>query len=540
MKKVTPLPDIRIDVPGKTNIAWEACDRRVEEGKGNSVFLYYEDREITYGQVQLLQNRVGNALREIGISRGDSVLFRAANCPELFASILATMKIGAVAIPSQTLFREREIEHIITNSDSVIAFSDPEHVGAIEAVRSHCPTLKRIVVFGDARGDQIAFDEIVRDASDDLSCADTGRDDIAYILYTSGTTGTPKGVVRTHQDPYTIGIPYSRVLALTPEDIFMHPQEISFEYVMSTLSAVIYTGCRMVLYCGRTTPEKILAYIQKYKVTKFAGVPSLYRMLLGIRDFEKQYDLSSLRSLMSAGEPLPASTYEELKRRLGVECYDTIGQTECCMICGERPSFFVKPGSMGKPYPGLPVAVIDDEGKHCPPNKIGRLVVKDDNPALFVEYRKMPEKWAETHAYSGWYDTGDLAYVDEDGYFFHAGRSDDMIKSRAYLIGPKEVEETIVEVPEVLEAAVVGAPDRVMGTRVKAFITLRPGNKPSQELANTIREYVRGRIAPYKVPRDIEFVDELPKSPTGKILRRELRRLEKERYDKGEVAGCSF
>lgn len=539
MQQVTPLPDIRIEIPKKTNMAWEACDRRVDEGKGDNTFLYYEDREISYKELQLLQNKVGNALEKMGISKGDSVVFRAANCPELFASILGTMKIGAVAIPSQTLFREREVEHIITNSDCLLAFSDVEHVGAIEAVRGKCPTLKHIVVFGEPKG-EIAFDDFIKDASGELKCTDTKCDDIAYILYTSGTTGMPKGVVRNHKDPYTTGIPYSRVLALTPDDIFMHPQEMSFEYVIGTLSAVIYTGCPMVLYPGRTTPEKVLGYIEKYKVTKFAGVPSLYRMILGIEDFEKKYDLSSLKCLMSAGEPLPASTYEELKRRLGVECYDTIGQTECCMICGERPSFFVKPGSMGKPYPGLPAAIVDDHGNYCPPNKIGCLVIKEDSPVLLVEYRKMPEKWAEVHQLPGWYDTGDLAYMDEDGYFFHAGRSDDMIKSRAYLIGPKEIEETVVEVPEILEAAVVGTPDPVMGNRVKVFMTLRPCTKPTKELAEKVREHVKERIAPYKVPKDIEFVDELPKSPTGKILRRELRRLEKERCDKGEAAGFSF
>jgi len=192
---------------------------------------------------------------------------------------------------------------------------------------------------------------------------------------------------------------------------------------------------------------------------------------------------------------------------------------------------------MGNPYPWLPSTIIDDDGNYCPPNTIGHLTVKEDSPVLFVEYKKMPEKWAETHKYPGWYDTGDLAYYDEDGYFFHAGRSDDMIKSRAYLIGPKEVEETIIEMPEVLEAAVVGVPDPVTGSRVKAFITLRPGSQPSQELAEKVREHARKRIAPYKMPKDIEFVDELPKSPTGKILRRELRNLEEKRYSKGERAG---
>jgi acyl-coenzyme A synthetase/AMP-(fatty) acid ligase len=432
------------------------------------------------------------------------------------------------------------VQQIINNSDSVIAFSDSEHVEVIEAVRNKCPTLKHIVIFDEVKGDQISFEDFIKGTSDELECVDTKCDDVAYIIYTSGTTGLPKGVVRTHKDPYAVGIPASRILALKPDDIFMHPQEMSFEYVMLTLDAVIITGAQMVLYSGRTVPEKVLEYIEKYKVTKFAGVPSLYRMILSIEDFERKYDLSFLKIVISAGEPLPASTYENIKKHLGIECYDVLGQTECCMICGERPTFFVKPGSMGKPYPGLPIAIIDDDGNFCPPNKVGRLVIKDNNPALLKEFRKMPKKWAETHKYPGWYDTGDLAYADEDGYFFHAGRSDDMIKSRAYLVGPREIEETIIELPEILEAAVVGTPDPVMENRIKTFVTLKPDYKPTKELAEKIREHVKGRIAPYKIPKDIEFVGELPKSPTGKILRRELRKLEEERCNKGVVGGFRF
>ncbi len=540
MPKVIPLPDIDIEVPEKVNVAWEICDRRVAEGKGDRVFLYYEDRQITYRELQRLQNRIGNALKRIGVSREDCVMLRAPNSPELFAFLLATLKIGAIAVPTQTMFREREVEHIINNSDAVLAFSDPERVGAIEAVRSRCPTLKHIVVLGKAEGDQIAFEDFIKDTSDELECADTKSDDVAFVFYTSGTTGVPKGVARAHKEPYASGIPWSRTLAGTPDDIFMNPVEMGFTYFFGALSAVTFAGCQMVLYEGRVTPERVLEYIEKYRITKLATVASLYRMILAIKDCEKKYDLSSLKCLISAAEPLPPDTYKELKRRFGVETYDCIGSTECYPFCSERPGIPIKLGSMGKPYRGLPIAIMDDEGNFCPPNQVGHLVIKDGSPPLFVEYRKMPEKWAETHRYPGWFDTGDLAYVDEDGYFFHAGRSDDMIKSRGYLVSPKELEETILEVPETLEAAVVGTPDPVTTHRVKAFISLKPGFEATQELAEKIREYIKERIAAYKVPKDIEFVDELPKTATGKILRRELRELEEKRYGQGEIAGFRF
>ena len=540
MPKVTPLPDINIEIPPKTNIAWEACDRRVGEGKGDHIFLYYQDRQFTYRQIQSRQNQIGNALKNLGVAPGDHVLCRAANSPQFFSSLLATLKIGAVAVPSQTLFRERELAHIINNSDAVVAFADVELVGTIEAVKSNCPTLKHIIVFGEAQGDQIAFDNFVKGASDKLECHDTSADDEAVILYTSGTTGLPKGVVRAHRDTYACGIPQSRFSALVPEDIFMHPQELTFGYTIANLYAVIYTGARMVLYPGRTTPENVLEHVQRYRVTKLAGVPALFRMILAIKDCEKQYDLSSLKYLVSAGEPLPPDVYHELKDRLGVECFDHLGQTECPPVCGQRPSFPVKPGSMGKPFAQLPVAIIDDNAQLCPSDRIGHLVIKDGCPTLFLGYRKMPEKWAEVHKYTGWYDTGDLAYIDAEGYFFHCGRADDMIKSRGYLVSPREVEETIAEMSDVFEVAVVGIPDAVAGKRVKAFVLLKPGVTPNQSVAEQIREHVNSRIAPYKVPKDIEFVTELPRNPMGKILRRELRRLEEERFKKDEPAGFRF
>jgi acyl-coenzyme A synthetase/AMP-(fatty) acid ligase len=540
MQKVMPLPDINIEVPDKVNVAWEICDRRVQEGKGDRFFIYYEDRKITYRDLQKLQNKIGNALKKLGVSRGDCVVLRAPNSPELFACLLATLKIGATVVPTQTLFKEREVEHIINNSDAVAVISDPERVMTVEAVKSRCPTLKHIVVLGKAEGNQIAFDDLIRGESEELDCVDSTSEDTAFIFYTSGTTGVPKGVVRTHKEPYASGIPWSRTLAGVPDDIFMNPVEMGFTYFFGALAAVTFVGCQIVLYGGRVTPERVLEYIEKYRITKLATVPSLYRMILAIEDCEKKYDLSSLKFLVSAGEPLPPDACLQLKKRFGLETYDILGSSECYPICGERPSIPVKLGSMGKPFLGIHIAVVDDDGNFCPPNQIGHLVIKDGSPPLFVEYRKMPEKWAETHKYPGWFDTGDLAYVDEDGYFFHCGRSDDMIKSRGYLISPKELEETILEVPETFEAAVVGTPDPTITHRVKAFVTLKPGYSPSRELAEKIREYIKGRIAAYKVPKDIEFIEMLPRSPTGKMLRRELRDLEKERYTKGESAGFRF
>lgn len=540
MSRVTPLPDINIEIPRRTNIAREACDRHVTAGRGDHVFLYCQDRQFTYRQIQSWQNRIGNALKNLGVTPGDHVLLRAGNSPNFFASLLAALKIGAVAVPSQTLFRERELAHIINNSDAVVAFADEELAGSIEVVKGNCPTLRHIIVFGKAQGGQLAFDSLIGGASDRLECHDTRADDEALIIYTSGTTGLPKGVMRAHRDSFACGSLLSRISALVPEDVFMHPQELTFGYTIANLYAVIYAGARMVLYPGRTTPEGVLEHVQRYRVTKLAGVPALFRMILSLADFEKRYDLSSLQCLTSAGDPLPPDVYHELERRLGVECYDHMGQTECAPVCGQRPSFPVKPASMGKPFARCPVTVIDDDARPCPPEQIGHLVIKDDSPNLFLGYRKMPEKWAEVHKYPGWYDTGDLAYVDAEGYFFHCGRGDDMIKSRGYLVSPREVEETIAEMPDVSEVAVVGVPDSVAGKRVKAFVIIKPEVSPDHGLAERIREHIKSRIAPYKVPKDIEFVTEFPRNAMGKVLRRELRRIEEERFHKDEAMGFRF
>jgi len=538
---VVKIPEPYLQAPEKMNMAWYACDRWVEEGRGEKIAIYFADRKITWGELQALVNKFGNGLKKLGISKGSTIMFRLENTPEYYAGVLAGMKLGAVPIPTSTMLREREIEYIINNSKIPVAISAPELMEPIENVRGKVKTLKHIVVFGEAKGDQIAFNDLIKGASDELKCAETSRNDPAYTLYTSGTTGVPKGVAHAHRWIIGTGDTIGKItMGLTPDDISFHPQEISFMFPFGNgFFYPFYCGAATVIYKGRIVSEKALEYIQKYRPTVFSTVPSMYRLLLAIKDAEKKYDLASLKRCLSAGETLPSETYEEWKRRFGIEIYDAIGQTEIHFFVSEMPGMKIKPGSMGKPFPKTVVKVVDDDGKECPPGTVGNLVIKDDTLGLFYDYVNMAEKWKETHR-GGWYWTGDLARVDEEGYFWYVSRADDMIKSRGYLIGPKEVEDTLLEHPAVLEAGVVGTPDPMLGTRVKAFLTLRPRHKASKELAEELREHAKSRIAPYKIPKDIEFVEFLPKTATGKILRRELRRLEKERYEKDEKVGFFF
>ncbi len=518
------LPADYLKIPERINIAAVTVDRQVAAGNGDRVAFYYGDQRTTYRELQRRVNQCGNALLRLGVRRGDRFFIRAPNSPEYVIAALAGFKIGAVPIPTNSLFRTWELEHLINNSGAVAAFTTADLVGPIAEVRPKCPDLKHVIMIGPSGPGSQTWAQFVDGASDKLDAADTHRNDLAFMIYTSGTTGKPKGVEHAHRWIIGMGDPIVHVLMqLRPEDVCFQPQEISFMYSWGcSFLFPLYAGCSAALYPGRFDVDRALAAVQKYRATVFVAVPTIFRMVVAKPDAEKQYDLSSLRMGVSGGEPLPADTYQEAKRKFGIEFYDSIGQSENHLFVGERPGMPVKPGSMGKPFPGHNVTVRDDEGREVPSGIVGHLCIRNDDPGLTLGYRHMEERWAALNK-DGWFYTGDLAYKDEDGYYCYVSRSDDLIKSRAYLISPKEVEEAMMEHLAVLEAGVVGAPDPMLGTKVKAFCTLKPGNPPSPALAEAIIAKVKTVIAPYKAPKEIEFVAELPKTATGKILRRELR-----------------
>jgi acetyl-CoA synthetase len=310
---------------------------------------------------------------------------------------------------------------------------------------------------------------------------------------------------------------------MTPEDVVFFPNELSFMYAWGcNFLFPLYAGASVVLWTGRFDVERCLEAIQRYRVTQFVAVPTMLRMILNLKGAESKYSLASTKWCLSGGEPLPAATYHEFKERFNVEIFDTIGQSEIHLFLGNWKGLRVKPGSMGKPFPGHQVAVVDDEGRPCKSGEIGRLAIDRADAGLATGYCKMSDLWGRRFRGS-WYDTGDLAHVDEEGYYWYESRSDDLIKSRAYLISPREVEAAVMEHPAVLEVGVVGVPDDVMGQRVKAFVVVRTGHQPSEALREEIQTRCRSRIAPFKVPKEIEFVLQLPKTSTGKILRRTLR-----------------
>jgi acetyl-CoA synthetase len=284
----------------------------------------------------------------------------------------------------------------------------------------------------------------------------------------------------------------------------------------------------------RFDPPDAFRVIAENGITVFSAVPTVYRMMLAVKDAEKQYDLGALRLCDSSGETLPPETYREWKERFGCDILDGIGVSESQKFCSNLDGEPIKPGSAGKVFPGCVVEIHDEAGQAVPPGEVGRVALREDIPSLFIEYRKMPDKWAENHI-NGWYYTGDLGSFDEDGYFWYVSRQDDEIKSRGYLISPKEVEETCMEHPGVLEAGVVGVPDKELGQRVKAFVVLKQGWEGVEDTAQEIRETLRKRIAPYKVPKIIEFLPELPKTSNGKIRRKLLREQSKGANSEGRA-----
>ena len=511
-----------LSIPSQFNIAAAIVDRHVVAGRGAKIAAWFDDQPYTYSALRELSNRFANALRSLGVERGNRVMLRLGTNLHAMVAILGSLKLGAVVIPSSILLREHEVEKILCNSDATVAVSTPELVGPIEAVRSRT-ALKHFILTG--AGDGLRWDSLMASASPNFVAVPTGARELAFIMYTSGTTGEPKGVEHAHRWVLGTGDPVMRdMINLKPDDICYQPQDWSFMYPLgSSFFHPLLGGATVVINQGRFDPERTLATIERYGVTVFAAVPTMYRMLLAAPDAESRYRLNSLRLGISAGEALPPDTFEQWRERFRVTIYDGLGQTEGHIFIANQLNMPIKPGSMGKPLRGYEAAVLDNDGHPQPCGTSGQLAIRnEDHPGLALGYRKAPERWAAVNR-RGWYYTQDIAYADEDGYYWYVARSDDLIKSRAYLISPKEVESALLRHPVILEAAVVGIPDPALSNKIKAFVTLKPGNHGSDQLASRVREYVRSMIAPYKVPQEIEFLAELPKTANGKILRRELR-----------------
>jgi len=526
-------------IPASYNLGVGLTHDQVLKGHGNSYALLREDAEgrsqtITYGQLDVLTNRLASSLSRLGIQRGDRVFLRLPNRPEFYIAALAVAKLGGIFIPSSTQFLEAEVRYRLNDSAAVAVVTTAQLLPAVERVRSECPALQHVIL-ADREGstdcsDCIDFGSLLEQGKESYVPAQTRSDDIAFLAYTSGTTGDPKGVVHLHRYPLAYESLVHYWHDYRPGDVLACPSELGWLLpVASTFLYALSRGLTVVLYdCqgGRFDPEKWMGLIEKYRITNFTAPPTTYRMLMAAADAKKHHDLSSLRHGVSAGEPLPADTLESLKNRFGITLLDGIGMSECMVYCYNMIDAPLKPGSCGRPGPGTVIDLLDNTLAPVGPGEDGVLCVRrDSHPGMMKEYWRKPERTAEVFR-GDWYFTGDVLARDRDGYFWFKGRNDDVIKASGYRISPFEVESCLACHPAVLEVAAVESPDALRGMIVKTFIVLRAGHEPSDALIADIQGFAKTHMAGYKYPRKLEFVAALPKTASGKIKRKELRERE--------------
>lgn len=525
-----------LTAPDDFNWAYDVIDRWAADPQHLAMWWVGpqgEERKLTFANFHQRSNQVANALDQLGVQRGDRVFIMLPRVVEWWETILGVMKIGAVSMPGTTLLTPKDIVYRANLAETTVVITDAANAHKFDEVQAQCPTVKLRIVVGDARPAWTNYETVTSAASTERARLATPSSDPCMIYFTSGTVGYPKMVLHTHAS-YPLGhiITGKYWLDLQPTDLHWNLSETGWaKAAWSNLFGPWNMGAALFIYDGRGkfSPTETLAFLQRYPITTFCAPPTIYRMLV-LEDLSA-YHFTTLRHCTGAGEPLNPEVIETWQQATGLTIRDGYGQTESVLLCGNFPPVPVKPGSMGKPSPGFDLAVIDHDGAVLPPGKEGDIAVriKPTRPlALFQEYWRNPAATAQAMR-GDWYITGDRAYVDEDGYFWFVGRADDVILSASYRIGPFEVESALIEHPAVAEAAVVASPDPVRGEIVKAFVILAPRYEPTEALAVELQEHVKQITAPYKYPREIEFVTELPKTISGKIRRVELRERERQR-----------
>ncbi len=530
----------KFNIPEYFNYGFDVIDRWARDRSKLAMVWASSDaediRKYSFYDLQCLSNQFANVLRARGFKKGDRIFVMVPRLVEWYAVMLGTAKLGVIPMPAPNILVPHDVEYRVNQAEAIGAVMWHENVDKVDAVRPQCPTLKHFICVGDRKEGWDDFAELMAAASPKLSRDEvepTRADDILLIYFTSGTTKFPKMVPHT-QASYGIGhiVTAKFWQDLKPTDLHWTLSDTGWAKAgWGKLYGQWQIGAAIMVHnaAGRFDARTHLKIIEKCGVTTFCAPPTAYRMLI-LEDLSR-YDLTGLRHSLAAGEPLNPEIIKVWKEHTGTTIYDGFGQTESVNLIANYPCMPIKFGSMGKPTPGFHVELVDDEGKPVGVGEEGHIAVKvkPERPVgLFKEYWRNPEATAEAFV-GDWYYTGDKATRDEDGYFWFVGRADDVIKASGYRIGPFEVESALQSHPAVAESAVVGSPDELRGTIVKAFIILAPGYEGSEALIKELQDHVKQETAPYKYPREIEFVDELPKTVSGKIRRVELRKMEEER-----------
>ncbi|BBW95223.1 MULTISPECIES: acetate--CoA ligase [Geobacillus] len=516
---------------GRVNMAYEAIDRHAESFRKNKVALYYRDavrnEKYTFKEMKELSNQVANVLRQTAdIQKGDRVFVFMPRSPELYFAVLGIIKTGAIVGPLFEAFMEGAVRDRLEDSGAKAIVTTPELLPRVPV--GDLPELKYVFLVGDGiteEGPYIDLKKRMKEASKHFDIEWVDRQDGLILHYTSGSTGKPKGVLHVHNAMIQHYQTAKWVLDLKEDDIYWCTADPG--WVTGTSYGIFgpwLCGASSVVVGGRFSPDAWYQTIQDFGVTVWYSAPTAFRMLMGAGDeIVKKYDLSSLRHILSVGEPLNPEVIRWGMKVFGRRIHDTWWMTEtgAHLICN-YPCMAIKPGSMGKPIPGVEAAIIDDQGNVLPPYRMGNLAIKKGWPSMMKTIWNNPQKY-ESYFIGDWYVSGDSAYMDEDGYFWFQGRVDDVINTSGERVGPFEVESKLVEHPAVAEAGVIGKPDPVRGEIIKAFIALREGYEPSEELKEDIRQFVKQGLAAHAAPREIEFRDKLPKTRSGKIMRRVLK-----------------
>jgi acetyl-CoA synthetase len=521
----------RWEVPARFNIAWNCCGRHALGRE--RLALYFEDESgataaFSYWDLQQRANRLANALRGLGVGARDRVAMLLPQRPETVIAYMAILQMGAIAVPLSHLFGPDALAYRLRDAGAKAAIVDPDTLPKLWSARRELDDLQHVIGVAGARESGVhAWEDLLRRASARCETADTAADDPALIIYTSGTTGAPKGALIPHRALLgnLPGFVCSHDFFPQPGDMFWSPADWAWTGgLFDALLPTMHFGLPILGYRGRFDPERAFHLLEKYAVRNAFLFPTALKMMLKeVPRPAARFDLA-LRSLMSGGEAVGDAVADWARSELGVTINEIFGQTEMNYVIGGCSALFApRPGAMGRPYPGHRITLLDEAGAEVGPGQAGEIAVwRDGDPVVFLEYWNNPHA-TEAKFTRGWGRTGDVAVRDEAGFYWYHGRTDDVIKSAGYRIGPAEIEDCLLKHHAVANAAVIGIPDDERGTRIRACVVLRAGMPASPELAEQIRAHVRARLAPYQCPKEIEFIDALPMTTTGKIQRRVLR-----------------
>jgi 2-aminobenzoate-CoA ligase len=527
--RIYTLPEFQ-GYPQRLNSTEELLDNQVAHGRGDRIAIHFEDKQISYKAVLATANRLGCALRRLGIGEADRVMLRLPNIPPAVMANFSIIKIGAVCVPTSPLFSQAEIAHVANLAEARAVIVVGALLEELEKARPNLKTVQHVIVVGGTAEQQAAWkakgyllwQELI--SAEPAECDPVRRDrmDVSVLLFTSGTTGLPKGTVHFMEEALLVPDTFGRhCWGVEEQDVIGGSAPIAMAAGYSTVAVIPYRFGAAVSLIARFTPEGMFETIRNHRITVLSLLPTAYRKMLQVPDAETRYDLGSLRLCTGGGESLTAQTYYDWKNRFGIEIFEGLGTTEMMYVfISSAVTRTVKPGAIGTAVPGYELKVISQETHTtCKLGETGMLVAR--GPTGTVYWRDLEKQ--KSSVIDGWARVGDMVSMDEDGYIWFLSREDDLIKSSGYRIGPEEIEDVLVTHAAVADAGVIGVVDPVMGQRTRAYVALRPGISESDTLKQELIEHCRGKIAIYKLPREVVFVREMPRTITGKLLRRVLR-----------------